>query len=248
MHLRINNRLSGVFVAFMIVALCSQDATALTIRKKTNRRVVETSQPWSFQIALDENMEEDDFHGFRLSLARQYSSSAAIRFNLGFEGRDVNSGITSIHFTDGHVFEFQDDRDFDLTGVNLSIQFLAYPRPDGKVRFFWGAGPRLSINEAEPDNVFFYDHNFSFSGYDELYYNDFTRLGLGVEGTFGLEMFLGRNVSLLAELGFTLQNEWYLFEYDYYDDFGFLRSEVESFDDGVHFDGSRVKLGLAVYF
>ena len=105
MSLLNGKKIVGPFVALLIVVLFAQDATALSFRKKARQNST-TSHPWSFQMALDESLDEDKYHGFRLSLARQYSPTTAIRFNLGFEGRDVNRGITRIHFADGYTFAY----------------------------------------------------------------------------------------------------------------------------------------------
>ena len=241
------NRLIRCLSLLIMVVMFSQASLALNIRHRKSG-YVEPKYPWSFQIALDESLENDDYHGLRLSLSHQYSKYAAIRFNLGFVGRDVDYSSTSIFYSDWYGFEIDHDRDFDITGVNLGLQLLAYPSPDDNVRFFWGIGPRLSIDEAYPDEVFFYENDFSFDWYEVLDSDDFTKVGLGLEGLVGLEWFLGRNVSLLAEYGLIVQNEWYVIDYEYYDPLGYHRSETESFDDGLHVDASRIKLGLALHF
>ena len=79
-------------------------------------------------------------------------------------------------------------------------------------------------------------------------FNSTNRIGLGIEGNVGAELFLGRNFSLLAEYGFIVENRWYVFDVDYYNNSGYRDQKVETFDDGSHVDWSRFRLGFAMHF
>ena len=70
---------------------------------------------------------------------------------------------------------------------------------------------------------------------------------MGIEAALGTELFFSRNFSILAEWDITLQNEWYFFELDY-DGYRNTIDDIETVNDGLHLDASRIKLGVAFYF
>ena len=240
------SKLILTLVPAMILILFCQESSALHFRNKKLYK-----NPWSIQVAFDGTSEDDDegeYQGIRISLKRHYSKYSAARFSLGFVGHEVHHTDYDRFQVDGVTFGFEDDSHFDVTGVNLAMHYLFYPTPDRKFQFFWGAGPRLSVNELRPDIVVVYYNDYFTDWYGDVDYDNSAKLGLGVEALIGAEWFLWKNFSLLAEYGVTVQNEWYLFDVDYYDRFGYAHSETESFNDGLHVDGSRMKLGFAFYF
>ena len=96
--------------------------------------------------------------------------------------------------------------------------------------------------------VYYIDDYFPYPWAEFVDCTQNTKLGAGFEASFGLEWFLARNFSLLAEYGLTVQHEWYLFKFDYYDCCGIRTTEVDSFANGWHMDGSRIRLGMALHF
>ncbi len=240
----------GFLLPIMILLFFCQQAQAVHFRSKKKKSNVQ-SYPWGLQIALDgkseKNSDDNDYQGIRLSLKRQTSKHTAVRFNLGLVGHEVDYSRHGLFESSSIIIDLDDNRKFDFTGVNLSFHYLYYPAPDNKFQFFWGAGPRLSINEAYPGTVLVY-HDYYYSDYyEEVYCDNSTKLGLGVEAALGTEWFLSKKFSLLAEWGIILQNEWYIFEFDndgYYD----IVNDIETVNDGLHLDASRVKLGVAFYF
>lgn len=244
------NKTIGLLLPIMILVFFCQQAGAVQFRSKKKKSNVQKYQ-WGLQIALDgkgeENSDDNDYQGIRFSLKRQTSKHTAVRFNLGFYGHKVDYSRHGLFESRSITIDLDDNRRFDFTEVNLSAHYLYYPAPDNKFQFFWGAGPRLSIGETEPGTVLVY-HDYRYGDYyEEVYSNNSTKLGLGVETTVGSEWFLGRNFSLLAEWGVILQNEWYLFELDY-DGYRGTVDDIETINDGLHLDASRFKLGVAFYF
>jgi len=79
-------------------------------------------------------------------------------------------------------------------------------------------------------------------------HDDVTEIGVGMEASLGLEMFLGRNFSFIAEYGLVLQHKWFVYEVDYYDNYNRVYTDTESLEDGLHLDASRVRLGVAIHF
>jgi len=247
MWIKIRNSFAGLLTLVLIISIFSQSAAALSLRRKQ----IEYRNPWSFQIAIDEKLDEDeadDFNGLRLSVKRNYNKHSALRINLGIVERDIYNEENRLFYTDGMSIRMNRWRPYEFDGASLSVQYMFYPSPNDKVNFFWGIGPVVSAYETDSDIDIIFYNDFPYNWVDAVGCDNFTKVGLGVEGSCGLEWFLGRNISLLAEYGFILQNEWYFFELDYYDYDGYGFEKTKGFDDGVHFDASRIKLGLAVYF
>ena len=229
------------------ILLLSQSAFALERKSKRSLKTEKSSlNRWSFMLAVDQNLEDEDYYGIDFSLKYQNDAHSAVRVNLGIVGRDRYPNGYYI-YPGGYYIDIDDDPDFDVTGANLSVQYLFYPAPLRKFNLYFGIGPRFSVDEAERDFMLTYYYDYPYD-YVDYYADDLTRLALGVETTVGFEWFLGRNFSLLTEFDFVVQNEWYAFDVDYYDNFGRVETDVETFDDGVHFDASRFKLGLAFHF
>ncbi len=242
MHSFQKRSLTLILSVFIAAAVFSQTASAITFKKKHH-----TTNPWSLQFMIDESLERGEYHGARFSLTHRFDRHQATRFNLGFVGQYGDYTYRDVHFSDGSLQRLEVDRDFELTGINLSVQYLYNSSPRKGVNMYWGLGPRLSVEDSESD-ILVTTESFDPYYYDEMLYTDVTRLGLGAEAFLGVEFFLGRNLSLLTEWGITAQNEWYMYDVDYYDDWGHHSTEIETLDDGFHVDASRIKLGLAFHF
>jgi hypothetical protein len=249
MQLNSRNKLIGLLTLVLVITVLSQSALGLNLRRRN--RNIEQVNPWSFQIAIDEKINEDednDFNGFRLSLKRNYNKHSALRINLGIVDQDITNDENRFFYTDDLTIRMYDWQRYEFGGANLSVQYMFYPSPNDRVNFFWGIGPALGIYGSESNVETTYYGGYSYDWVDFVVCDRFSKFALGVEGSVGMEWFLGRHISLLAEYGFILQNEWYFFELDYYDYDGYVIDKVKGFDDGLHLDASRIKLGMAFYF
>ncbi|PKK83173.1 MAG: hypothetical protein CVT49_09675 [candidate division Zixibacteria bacterium HGW-Zixibacteria-1] len=245
-----HTKILRILILAMLMTLVYQVSFAVNIRGRERRHVNNPKDLWAFQVAFDEKIDDDndEFDGIRFSMMRQYSDYSGVRFNLGFMEQAQDYSPEKLYISDGLAFSFNRNHSFDLSGVNMSMQYMFTPRSHGSVNFFWGLGPRLSVEEASSDIAIAYYDAYPddwLTGYE---CKSNTLVGLGVEGSVGMEWFLARNFSMLLEYGFTFQNQWYIFDLDYYTADNYVISEVTAFDDGVHFDASRIKLGVAVYF
>lgn len=247
-----DHKLPRILTLTLLMVFAWQAASAIEIRGRGRRPgpTYHSSNPWAFQVAIDEKVDDDDedYGGIRFSMMRQYSDYSAIRFNLGISERDDDYSSDELYSSDGFAFYFNRNHSYDLTGVNLSMQYMFIPRSHGNVNFFWGIGPRLSVEEASSDIAIAYYDEYPYDWLSGFRCKSNTLMGLGLEGSVGMEWFLARNFSLLFEYGFTVQNQWYVFDLDYYTYDHYVISDVETFDDGVHFDASKIKLGVSVYF
>lgn len=242
MNRQFQRMLAGIIVIMFSVMTLAPTSHALRIRKE--KRV---KNNWSFQIMADNRVDDDSYDGVRFALKRNFSKSESVRFSLGLVERQSYHHNRVVN-SNGSMMVFDNQNDFDLEGVSLSIQYLYAPSRNGNTSFYWGIGPYLSYEETNPDILIIQGYNIPFDGAADIVPGETGLIGLGAEWSFGLELFLGKNVSLLGEYGVTIQNRWHVVEIDYYDNYGHKYRDRETFDDGVHVDASRIKLGLAVHF
>lgn len=242
-----------LFSSVILLLFLSQTASAVNRRRnvRVEPTVAEQYIPrWSFQLALDESLDDDAdvLTGLRMSIMQRHSKFTAFRINLGIVGREQYNPDRRVYILDDMAFEFDDRTSFDFTGANLSLQYLFYPSPNRHVNFFWGVGPMLSASEANPeiDYIIYYDYPYPWA--EAADWHEVTLVGLGIDATMGLELYLGQNFSIITEYGITVQKEWYLFDVDYYDYDGHRVTELESIDNGTNVDATRVKLGVAFHF
>jgi hypothetical protein len=235
--------LTGILVLIVVWVLVGQVSNAIEIRGKRHDRNL-----WAFQAAIEDRADDDIDHNVRFSLKYRNSKHSAVRFNLELANRDTEIDYDKLLHVDGFAFRFNRPGNDEYTGVNLSVHYLMYPSQRGSFRPYWGMGPRLSIHDVNPGQVYLYDENNPYYWYDDVYFDDVAMIGLGAEAVLGIEWRLGRSISLLAEYDLVVQNEWYFLDLDYYDSHYYRISDDEVLNDGAHFYASRIKLGLAVSF
>lgn len=250
--------LSLMLLAFMLV-LFAQPSEAVTKKGKGTYKTykvensVEKKKPtyreWSFQFALEDEYDDDEFDGVRLSVQKMLNRHSAVKFSLGVLDKidDPFSNTIFYNESDGVAFEF-DDWENNTEEVNLSIQYMNFPSYSRDFQFYWGVGPRLSFTDSKFDPDVYVDVPSRMEWVDYVEFNDVNRIGLGVEANFGAELFLGRSFSLLAEYGFIIENRWYVFDVDYYNTSGYHDHQVETFNDGGNIDWSRLRVGMAIHF
>lgn len=251
-------KLTTFLMLFLFSVSIPFDSANATIRKKHKQRrdkiykqKTYTRNPWSFQFAIDGRADrpgEDQFSGARLSLAYDIDRYTAVRVSIG--GFTKGNGFDNGRWIDSDRFLFTpfNSRTFDVDGGYISMQYLFYPSRNRKLDFFFGIGPRLSAEEGDPGTLAIRRNSGLFQTVELIDTDRAILFGAGVETTAGLEWYIGRKLSLIGEYGFVVQNQWYQVDVDYIDNFGHTWTEQETFSDGLHFDRSHVKLGLALHF
>ena len=237
-----------MLIVFVLGGLLFPADAEARIRRVPKGEVQEHFNSWSIQLYMDRDFDNEGFRGGMLSLTKQVSRDGAMRLNIGFFEDDNHDLYEDrVFFHDGYSFVFQDMGFFDISGGSISLQYLHYPKFDDRLRFYLGAGPRVSYRETDPDlGIIYYD--LPYNWVDEVRVVESGQLGLGLEGSVGMEVFLNRSLSVLAEYALTLENRWYFLDLEYYDYYGYYVNEFEAFEDGLHLDGSNIRLGVAVYF
>jgi len=236
---------------FAFVFLAGSTADAIRIKDKGRYRSDNGFvSPWFIQGGIDEVIGDDDedYHGFQLSFGHFFTPSSALRFGIGVYNHQPRFDDIRTYRHDGLVYIFDDYGRFDVTGATFSLQGMFYSSPQPQPRVYVGIGPRLGFRDANPAVFVTWYDDYDYEWAEPVYYDDGGMISFGIEGTFGFEWFLGRQLSMFAEYGATLQNEWYILQFDYYDNFGRRIRDTEWFDDGIHLDDSHIKLGLSIYF
>jgi hypothetical protein len=247
-----------ITLLFIGVACLGSSAQAITKKKpRPARGTWQSAQsadavylPWTFQVSLDEQIDGDDdfdYSGIEFAFSRFMTPNSALRLSLGVGERDRSYGDDLLFQNESMDFMFDNFRRMDFTSVNLALQYLTYTSSRPVPRFYIGVGPRFTFNETMPD-VIVTDVYYPYDWISAVSFDNNSMVSAGIAGTLGMEFFFGRNVSLMAEYGIAIENRWYLFEIDYYDDWGYRFSETESFSDGLHVDNSHIKLGVSLYF
>ena len=232
----------ALILAFLFMLSSASDVEALTFR-----RARPFSPSWSFQVAFDGYVSDDDYGGVRFSLTRHINGNDALRFSAGVYERDNWYDEVKRFETDGLIFTFDNYDPFDVDGGYLSIQYLSYARSSPALSLYWGLGPRFSVEEARPA-LAINETAFPYHWVEYVDCTDSHRIGFGLEGSLGMELFLGRRLSLNAEYTITMEHRWYHFDMDYYDGYGYQISEDEFVGDGFHLDASHIRLGVSMYF
>lgn len=254
--MRITNRLcrpSVTLPAILLLALsfiANSTANAVRVRHRTPAPIERAQfDRWAFQGAIDEIVDDDqDYHGFQLSLSHFFDPDKALRINLGVFERGTDFTETQIFRSNDLVYLLDDFSGYDVNGATISLQGMIYSSPQPGPRLYLGLGPRFSACEANPSVWVTYYDDYNYEWAEPISYQDGSRIAFGIEGTLGFEWFLGRSLSMFAEYGATVQNEWYVFEFDRYNVYGHRVIDTEAFDDGIHVDDSHIKLGLSLYF
>lgn len=246
---KIRSSVTLLIIALLVFTLgASSPADAVRVKYKHKQKTAEERfTPWSLQFALDEQVDDndEDYSGIRFSLSHFFSSTQALRFSMGVGDRNSIYDESKFYRRGDALYLFEEYTEFDVTSVNFSIQGMFYSSPRKEPRFYFGLGPRLGVSEANPVVfVSYYDDDWM----EAVDYSDGSQVSFGLEGTLGFEMFLGPNLSMIAELETTFQKEWYILEFDYYDRFGHIVTDTEAFGDDFHFDATRFKLGMSLYF
>lgn len=233
-----------------LLFIASSTANAVRIRQRAPVPLQRAQfDSWAFQGAIDEIIDDDqDYNGFQLSLSHFFDPNKAFRISLGVFERGPNFTETRIFHSNDLVYIFDDFSGYDVNGATISLQGMIYSSPQPGPRLYLGLGPRFSACEANPDVWVTYFDDYDYAYAEPIGYEDGSQIAFGIEGTLGFEWFLGRSVSMFAEYGATVQNEWYILEFDRYNVYGHRVTDTEAFDDGIHVDDSHIKLGLSLYF
>ncbi len=147
------------------------------------------------QFSIESLLTLSEFQGQMLSYQRFLTDNRAIRVAAGLF-LDLNYSDLDIEYYGGEITGSAELTNWSHRGT-LKLQMLFY-RGNGPIRFFWGAGPKVSYTDIHGEDINYYP-------YDELeftyYVRDIDIWELGLQGFAGVEWFINGMFSIHAEYG-----------------------------------------------
>jgi hypothetical protein len=193
---------------------------------------------WSVQFRITNDFVLSDFQGGTLSAKRHFSDKKAVRFGLSLSG---NTGDSEERSVLGPMI----DGTGNGLSVGLSLQYLVYPSPQKSVMAFFGAGPYFNFSRSNQTSTKQTVPSSRTKWENSVW-------SAGISGLLGVEWFVSRSLSFIAEYASSLgynsasveeMNEVQAPSGD------FARANESRRDASVFRLGSEsVKFGLSVYF
>lgn len=150
----------------------------------------------SVQFTVSNWLTLSAFQGQMFSYQRFLSDTRAIRIAAGLT-LDLDDEELEVEYEGGAVSGSADVSTWDHSGT-LKVQLMFY-RGDGPIRFFWGAGPKVTFTDIHSEYVHYSPLGeglaFTYST------RDIDVWGFGLQGFAGLEWFINDMFSLHAEYG-----------------------------------------------
>lgn len=150
------------------------------------------------QFSVDDNFTLTEFQGQMISYQRYLTDDRAIRVAAGLF-LDYAEKDLDVSYYDGEETGAAEISTWTHRGT-VKLQMVFY-RGDGPLRFYWGAGPRVSYTDNHTEIV-----NFnSYGGYVNYSHRtgDTDTWELGLQGFAGVEWFINDLFSLHAEYAVT---------------------------------------------
>lgn len=196
------------------------------------------------QFSIGSHLTLSEFQGQMFSYQKFLTDSRAIRVAGGLF-LDLNDSDMDVEFYSGQETGEAELVSWSHSGT-LKVQMLFY-RGDGPVRFFWGAGPKVTYSDNHSESVHYSPYG------DEVRFTYFTRdtdrWGFGLQAFAGVEWFLNEMFSLHAEYAvagmYTLSDSVEQRIYSYDTD---SSQRIDVTTRSPEFDSDGVRVGLSVRF
>ena len=198
----------------------------------------------SVQFTVSSWLTLSAFQGQMFSYQRFLSDTRAVRVAAGLY-LDLNESELDVVYEAGAVSGSADVSSWDHSGT-IKVQLMFY-RGDGPVRFFWGAGPKVTYTDVHSESVDYspYGEELSFT----YFVTDIDVWGLGLQGFAGVEWFISDMFSLHAEYGvsgmYTLRDEVGQRVYSHDPD---SNRRISTKIRSPEFDSDGVRFGLSARF
>ncbi len=219
--------------AILIAVSMSVSNVAFAQDGNAQNSLVDGKSALLFEIIGDFDL--TSFEGANISFKHHYTDNRAYRIGLGVavshENRDEDG--SGSRWTETEV---------SRESITLTALKLYYNDLNKRASFYWGLGPRIGYSH-DKDN---YDTPAWEDDYSRRYTYD--RANAGILGVVGVEWFLARELSLLAQYGTTLDYNWSRNEYEERDsepDYSNFRNQESSI---VKLQADAVRFGLSLYW
>ncbi len=227
----------------LLLATCLVIASTAETSAQETKGVSElTDGAWALQFQIGSNFDLRSFEGTTISLKKFTGRSSAWRTGLSFSLRTQDDDLSGYIDTTISPVRTVDNNTFSIDAV---IQRIFYTAPRSKTAFFFGVGPTGGYRHGKlSQRTDYTDGRFTSSERKENSWS------VGLSTVMGVEWFLRRNLSLLAEYGMVIDythNKRTTTNVTY----DLVRTRV-SVDETVSkvfaFDDQAVKLGVSLYF
>jgi opacity protein-like surface antigen len=198
----------------------------------------------ALQFSVESFLSLAEFQGQMFSYQRFLTDSRAIRVAGGLF-LDLNKKDQDVEYYGGEQSGTAETSAWSHRAT-LKVQMQFY-RGDGPLRFFWGAGPKVTYADAHSEDVDFNTHS------DELEFIYFTRdtdrWEVGLQGFAGVEWFINEMFSLHAEYGvsgvYTFEDKLEHRVYSSGPDYTFMLATTTR---SPEFNSDGVRFGLSARF
>lgn len=208
------------------------------------------SGDWALQFQIAENFLLTSFDGLMISLERHWSPRSALRFgvdsDVGSTDQDsrmdaaADSLVSSVSSRSGSS---------DSESATLKIDYVSYSNPEGRLHFYWAAGPNVTFSRSHAEQVSTSTRGDWVSTFRET--TEGHAWGTALAGALGVQWFATRGLGFLAEYGASAGY-----------DFGkastvrtsesttspAIRGNSEDKHHAFRFDSLGVRLGVSVLF
>ncbi|NIV16363.1 MAG: outer membrane beta-barrel protein, partial [Aliifodinibius sp.] len=154
---------------------------------------------WSLQFRISQDFTLSSFLGGNLSAKKHFSNKSAIRFGVSLSGETSEEEMTE-ELRNLLDKSSEDESEQDFVSLKISTQYLYYPNSHKPVNLFIGAGPFLEYSILDLNQQMEITQNDT-TGRSQEIDRSVDSWGLGVLFAIGVEWFMTRNLSLLAEYG-----------------------------------------------
>ena len=198
---------------------------------------------WALQFEIDSNFELRSFQGSTLSIKKHTADNRAYRLGLSFQFEISDGDLARPPYGPGNS---PGDKDLIQQSYRLDLQKIYYADNSDAINLFFGLGPTVQyyyLNDKrdirnDDDSYVNYEHNKNSAFY------------AGALGIIGVEWFVNKDISLLAEYGTSIRFETITREN--------LRQLIQTNTQynqynsentqGISVEPTNVKFGLSVYF
>ncbi len=196
------------------------------------------------QFSVGSHLSLSEFQGQMFSYQRFLTDNRAVRVAGGLF-LDLNDGDMDVEYYSGGQTGSAEPSSWYHSGT-LKVQMLFY-QGDGPLRFFWGAGPKVTYSDSHSESVHYsvYDDELFFS----YYTHDTDRWELGLQGFAGVEWFMNEMFSLHGEYAvagmykFEDSIEQRIYERD-----AGMNRRIDTTTRSPEFDSDGVRVGLSARF
>ncbi|MFH1864285.1 MAG: hypothetical protein ABIK85_00245 [Candidatus Eisenbacteria bacterium] len=198
----------------------------------------------ALQFSVESLLSLGEFQGQMFSYQRFLTDTRAIRVAGGLD-LDLNLKDMDVEFQSGAQTGAAETSSWSH-GVTLKVQMQFY-RGNGPLRFFWGAGPKVTYSDAHSEIV---DYNTYSDELEYVFYaGDTDRWEVGLQGFAGVEWFINDMFSLHAEYAVSgmykfedkLEQRTHSGDTDY-------NYSIATTTRSPEFDSDGVRFGLSAHF